>query len=181
MIAVRTLARASALFCGSCVLALALRFCVPPWGAVVTFYRKTNFEHLRWMAVARALDGHYPNRPAPFVPLEHYSDRWTAWLVVPQSARYTFTAVNDDGIRLYLEGRMVIDNWCDQGYGADVRQTNVWLSEGQHALTLLHYNGTGPARVTLTWSGGPIPSSTVVGGRYLLKRLPRPGEGINVQ
>lgn len=173
----RTIATLFAALLVAVVLELAILW-IPPWGAVVTIYRKTNFEHLRWITVIRSLDAHFPARPAPFVAPEYYSDRWTAWLLVPENARYSFAACNDDGLRLYVDGRRLIDNWCDQGYGADIRRTNVWLTAGRHALTLTHYNGTGPARLRLEWSGGPIPPETVVGGHFLRKRLPAPGEGL---
>jgi hypothetical protein len=175
---VKRFACASAVFFGTCLIAFALCFWVQPWGAVVTFHRRMNFERLRWVSVAPLIDAHYPNRPAPFVKPEQYSDRWTAWLVVPKSTNYTFTVSNDDGVRLYLDRRRVIDNWRAQGFGADSRSTNVWLSAGRHALTLTHFNDTGPARLRLEWSGGPIAPHTIVGGRHLLKRLPKAREGV---
>jgi hypothetical protein len=177
----KTLIRASTVFLGACLAAAVLRqalLWIPPRGAVVTFHRKMHFERLRWATVFRSMELRYFCRPAPLVASEHYSDRWTAWLVAPESARYNFAAHSDDGVRVYVDGRLLVDSWQDQGFGANDNTTNIWLSEGRHALTVTHYNNTGPGAFRLEWSGGPIPPGTVVGGRFLRKRLPDPGEGI---
>jgi hypothetical protein len=173
--------RTATVFCGTCLAAMALHLAwlwIPPWGAVVTFHRKMHFEHLRWVSVFRSMELRYSFRPAPFCAPEHYTDRWTAWLMVPESGTYSLVAHSDDGVRVYLDGHPMVDNWQDQGFGMYDNKTNVWLSAGRHALTVTHYNNTGPGALALEWSGGSISTPTVIGGRFLRKRLPDQGEGI---
>jgi hypothetical protein len=46
---------------------------------------------------------------------ELYSIRWTGSLVVQYAEAYTFSVEHDDGIRLYIDGVMVIDQWGTPG------------------------------------------------------------------
>lgn len=60
--------------------------------------------------VIENLDFSTGGSPAPGVPRD-FSARWSGELLPPESATYTFTAVSDDGVRLWLDGALVIDAW----------------------------------------------------------------------
>lgn len=49
--------------------------------------------------------------PDPAVPADFFSARWTGRLVVPASGSYTFWAETDDGLRVWVDGALVIDAW----------------------------------------------------------------------
>src|SRR5687768_11133368 len=42
---------------------------------------------------------------------EHTTARWTGSIAVPQTGEYTFHAIGDNGFRLFVDGRPVIDHW----------------------------------------------------------------------
>ena len=44
-----------------------------------------------------------------------FSVKWTGQVKAPVSGNYRFTVTGDDGIRLFLNGAKVIDEWQDQG------------------------------------------------------------------
>ena len=44
---------------------------------------------------------------------DHFSVRWTGKLKVPSSGRFGFSANVDDGVRVFVGGRAIIDNWPD--------------------------------------------------------------------
>jgi hypothetical protein len=65
------------------------------------------------------------------------------------AGRYQFTTLTDDGVRLYIDGRLVIDHWQDQSttaydYVAD-------LSAGNHTITMEYYDGGWDAIAKLSW------------------------------
>jgi glucose/arabinose dehydrogenase len=86
--------------------------------------------------------------PDPAVPPDQFSVRWTKtqWF---GAGRYRFTTVTDDGVRLYIDNRRVIDEWHGQSgtehtYVAD-------LGEGNHAIKMEFYDGGGGALAMLAW------------------------------
>lgn len=44
---------------------------------------------------------------------DNFSVRWTAKLKTPTSGRYSFSASVDDGVRVFVGGRAIIDDWPD--------------------------------------------------------------------
>ncbi len=46
---------------------------------------------------------------------EPFSVRWTGILTVPQTAEYTFKTINNDGTRLFIDDKKILDNWWDHG------------------------------------------------------------------
>ncbi len=92
--------------------------------------------------------------PAPSIPGEGFSARWTRTLNVTPG-RYRFTAVSDDGIRVYVDGQRVLDGWYDhprRRFTADVD-----LTPGNHAVVVEYYEQTGAAVAKVSWE--PLSSS----------------------
>ena len=40
----------------------------------------------------------------------HFFTRWTGLLRIPKDGKYTFYTVSDDGSRVYIDGKQVVDN-----------------------------------------------------------------------
>jgi beta-glucosidase len=51
-------------------------------------------------------------RPAPQVNEDGFSVRWTGKFVPPESGQYELGAMVDDGVRVYLDGRIIVDAWA---------------------------------------------------------------------
>jgi hypothetical protein len=85
--------------------------------------------------------------PGEDVPADGFSARWTQ-PVYFEAGGYRFTTYTDDGVRLWVDGRLLIDSWqAMRGY----RTATVWLSEGVHAVKMEYFEGTGTARAHLLW------------------------------
>jgi hypothetical protein len=87
--------------------------------------------------------------PAPGVPADNFSVRWTRTLRFSQDGLYRFHSIVDDGMRLYVDGYRVIDDWRD-GSWREVAADR-WLSAGDHALTVEYYDRLGDAVIRLWW------------------------------
>lgn len=62
-----------------------------------------------------------------------------------EAGLYTFNVSSDDGIRVYVDGALVIDEWHD-GAGHDVHSIELELS-GLHEITVQYYENAGKAKV----------------------------------
>ncbi|MDY7080261.1 MAG: PA14 domain-containing protein [Chloroflexota bacterium] len=85
--------------------------------------------------------------PDTAVPADNFSAVWTR-SVEFGGGRYTFTTYSDDGVRLYVDGQLVIDSWRPmRGY----RSSTLNLSEGTHTVRLEYFERSGVALARLTW------------------------------
>ena len=88
--------------------------------------------------------------PAPGLPDDEFSTRWTGSLVAARSGRYALSLSSNDGGRLYLDDKLVIDLWADHATltGAAV----VELKAGEpRRLRIEHYESRGHADARLGW------------------------------
>lgn len=90
--------------------------------------------------------------PGRGIPFDWFSVRWTGTLTAPAGVR-RLGVVGNDGFRLYLDGRMLIDNWRKQS--ARTLLADVALEPGRtYDLKLEYFESTGNARVRLVWDAG---------------------------
>jgi glycogen debranching enzyme len=67
----------------------------------------------------------------------NWSARWKGTLTPPETGVYQFTASADDGVRVYVDGGLVIDDWSI--HGARAKTADVSLSGGKAALIVVEY------------------------------------------
>ena len=97
------------------------------------------------------VDFTWSGAPATGVPADNFSVRWTGHVAPRYTGPVTFHTVSDEGVRLWVDGQLLIDNWTSHGATED--QASITLVAGQkYALKLEHYDGTGSATVRLSWS-----------------------------
>ncbi len=90
-------------------------------------------------------------RPDPRLPLDHFSVRWTGKLVPPSSGLYRLRVERDDGIRLFLDGQLLLDKWSN-AHGETPEEVTVKLEGGRpYDLKLEYFEGIGVALVRLKW------------------------------
>ncbi|HKZ84735.1 MAG TPA: PA14 domain-containing protein [Anaerolineae bacterium] len=104
--------------------------------------------------------------PAQVVPADNFSARWTRSLNF-EAATYRFHLLVDDGVRLWVDGGLVIDDWRD-GAAREVT-ADVTMAAGFHGLKVEFYERTGDARISLWWEKLPV-SITDWKGEYWSNR-----------
>jgi len=94
--------------------------------------------------------------PARGIARDWYSARWTGELVAPAGGIARLGIRGKDGWRLWLDGRLLIDNWRKESAGT--RMAEVQLAPGsRHAIRVEFYETTGNGRVALVWDTGAVP------------------------
>jgi len=99
--------------------------------------------------------------PDPSVPADHFSASWSGSFTF-QAGAYVFTATADDGIRVRLDGTLIVDAWVDQP--PTTYTSTRTLTAGAHTVSVEYYENAGGAVAQLDWAlaptGGGVPVST---------------------
>lgn len=90
--------------------------------------------------------------PASGVPADRFSARWTRAVTFPAGV-YRFSLRADDGVRFYINGTRLVDEWHTSD-GTAVYTLERSMS-GANTLRVEHYDGGGAARVWLSWERLP--------------------------
>jgi MSHA biogenesis protein MshQ len=84
---------------------------------------------------------------------DNFSVRWTGFVTPTVTGNYTFRTRSDDGIRLYLDGALIIDNWTDHA-PTNNDSAPVALTAGQrYSVVMEFYENGGGAVAQLSWNG----------------------------
>jgi glucose/arabinose dehydrogenase len=84
------------------------------------------------------------------IKADGFSARWSGTFSFPARATYTFTAVGQDGIRVWVDGTLLIDQWQNQS-AATVTGSRV-LRAGAHEVRMEWFDTGGDAVAGLDWS-----------------------------
>ncbi len=90
--------------------------------------------------------------PDPSIGHNTFSARWTASQYFAKG-KYMFSATVDDGVRLFIDGHLVIDKWIDEA--TTTYTATVDLTAGQHEIKMEYYQAFGGAVAQLTWDLSP--------------------------
>jgi putative heme-binding domain-containing protein len=72
-------------------------------------------------------------------------------LTIAQSGKYTFFIASDDGSRVYIDDRLVIDN--DGLHGMSEKQAAIELTAGLHRIAVTYFDNGGGDGLQVAWSG----------------------------
>lgn len=101
--------------------------------------------------------------PDPAVPADGFQVRWTGKVTPRYTEQYTFYTQADDGVRLTVNGTVLIDKWMVQN--ATEYSGTISLTAGTPVtITLDYFDSTGTASTRLFWASTsqckqPIPTS----------------------
>jgi len=92
--------------------------------------------------------------PDPTINSDHFSVRWTGKLVPSVSNIYRLSVTTDDGVRLFIDGKLLVDSWYDRGATSDF--ITMKLEAGrQYDLRIEYYENQGGAFASLGWDFKP--------------------------
>ncbi len=82
--------------------------------------------------------------PREGIPADNFSVRWSRSDTF-EAGEYTFAARSDDGIRMYVDGELIIDEWTDRQFTWVAVQKN--MAAGSHDIVVEFYEETGRAAI----------------------------------
>ncbi len=87
--------------------------------------------------------------PGAGVPVDQFSARWTRYIDVTPGT-YRFSATSDDGIRVWIDDVLLLDQWYD--HSAETFTFERYLGEGHHLVKVEFYENGGDAVARLSWT-----------------------------
>ena len=114
------------------------------------YYVGTKFNRLGVERVDKTIDFDWQNSaPVKEVPRDRFSIRWDGYFKAPKSGTYTFFVVANDGVRLVLGGKTLVDDWRGRGTRNLFARKAVALKAGWHPIRIEHFDLMGGARLLL--------------------------------
>jgi hypothetical protein len=120
-------------------------------GLRATYYDNMNFTGATVSRVDPVVDFNWGSgSPAAGIGANTFSARWTGRVRAVEGGTYTFRAYSDDGVRLWVNGQQVINNWTN--HAPTYNTGTITLAAGQtYDIRLEYYENTGGAVMRLQW------------------------------
>ena len=120
-------------------------------GLAVEYFGNKDFSGKALSSgVDTSLEKYYQGPPARGVPEYNFSARWTGSLSPPTTGTYTLGLTCDDGGRVILDGKTVLDDFTE--HGSHTTTVKIELNAGQaYDLKVEYFNAGGSALVKLGW------------------------------
>ncbi|MDB5292307.1 MAG: glycoside hydrolase, partial [Phycisphaerales bacterium] len=90
----------------------------------------------------------------------HFSARWTGQVQAETTGTYTFSTRSDDGVRLWVNGQLIVNNWT--AHGVTQNSGTISLKAGQkYTIKMEYFQNLGTSTAELLWSGPNVPLQAV--------------------
>ena len=136
------------------------------------YYNNPDFTSLATTRTAEAVNFDWGlNAPTPSVGADTFSVRWTGKLLARYTGGTTFRIWSDDGARLWIDGKLIIDDFVDHQAAEDAGLA--YLVAGQlHDIKLEFHENLENALIKLLWYSPcqpeePIPASQLFPPGYV--------------
>lgn len=97
--------------------------------------------------------------PHPLVNYDFFSVRWTGYITAPKTGNFKIGIDGNDGYKLYLNNKLLIDTWEKQSYSTTL--ANFYFEKGKkYSLKIEYKEPAGNARFKLIWNADVVDSSS---------------------
>jgi hypothetical protein len=131
-------------------------------GVKAEYFSGMNFNSLALTRTDPQIDFNWgdPGGPDPLVGDDQFSARWTGQVEAVFTETYTFYTNSDDGVRLWVDGKQLVNNWTD--HGNTENKGTIDLVAGQtYSVVMEYYENGGGAVAELRWSSPRTPKQII--------------------
>ncbi len=137
-----------------------------PTGLKGDYYDNRDFTAFKFSRTDAVVGFNWGNgSPDASIAADTFSARWTGSVRPPASGLWTFCTTSDDGVRLWVNNLLLIDNWTDHGATENCGSANL-SGATEYPVRLDYYENGGGALISLSWSG-PTRAKEVIPSIYL--------------
>ena len=124
-------------------------------GVAVEYFQGRNFQKSVGLRTDAQIDYRWPGPPlaeppAGLTSLNEFSGRWSGFIVAAEDGEHEIGVEGDDGFRLWLDGRLVVEDWRDAALR--YKGAKITLRRGQRvAFKIDYYQGAHDRGLRLGW------------------------------
>ena len=122
-------------------------------GLTAQVFDNADFTNYKGTLGNQGLNGAWADGTSPLagVAATSYSVRYLGLIRPTYGETYTFTATSDEGVRVWVDGQLLINNW--PGHAATADTGRIALQAGRkYDVRVEYYNGTGAGQLKLEWA-----------------------------
>ncbi len=82
---------------------------------------------------------------------EDFIVRYQGVISIPEDSNVLFMAQADDGVRLYINDNLIINDWFDKGGGGSISEPQQFTANTPYEITLWYYENGGGAWLETWW------------------------------
>jgi mono/diheme cytochrome c family protein len=101
------------------------------------------------------------NGPGASVGTNNFTVLWTGCVQPQFDESYTFITTADDGVRLYVNGQLLVNDWVDKTNATAQSNSITLLSQQLYNIELDYYEKTSNSSISLSW-GSPSTATAIV-------------------
>ncbi|UII77670.1 PA14 domain-containing protein [Flagellimonas sp. HMM57] len=118
-------------------------------GLMGTYFDDTELNKAVYTRVDKEISFNWSGGGLPKgLQLTNFSIRWEGYLIAPESGKHTIGTIVDDGVRLWLDDKLVIDEWRPQP--ATLYNHEITLEKGKkYKIRMEYYQGRSSSTVNL--------------------------------
>lgn len=151
------------------------------------YFRGRNFDEPLLVRLDNDINFNWGGgSPGPGIPADYFSVRWTGIFTAPHgegTRDYEFTSTTDDGVRLYFNDQIAINQWVNQG--GTPHTATIALNPGEELkLTFEYYENAAAAKAilsirdALTGNAVSVESNTKTPDPFASSSVDSDGDGI---
>ncbi len=131
-------------------------------GLAATYYDNPDLTGITESRIDPTVDFNWAatGTPDPAIGYAGFSARWTGKVMPQNSELYTFYTTTSDGVRLWVNNQLVVDNWVNQG--ATETSGTIPLTANQATdIRMEYYCVSGSGVANLAWSSPSMARQTI--------------------
>ena len=120
------------------------------------YYNNSNLTDLRFSRIDDQVNFDWgSDSPGGDIDDETFSVSWRGYLKLENDGQYDFYTTTDDGLRLWVDGDLIIDDW--NNHASTERTAYKYLERGFHSIRLDYYDNSLTAAVKMEMDGPRSP------------------------
>ncbi|MEZ0486599.1 PA14 domain-containing protein [Fibrella aquatica] len=90
--------------------------------------------------------------PSSGINTDYFSVRWTGKVKAPVTGNYTFSTSTDDGVRLWVNGKLIVDDWNGRATKTNNSPTVALIAGQRYDIRMEYFDNIVGAVARLSWA-----------------------------